>query len=682
MGKKESFSFTDAEIQLNDIIDFLPDATFVVDKDNRLIAWNRAMAEMSGIAAADILGRKKSDWPKPFYGHKRPVLIDLVREPDEVIKKVYPDFVRSRDTISAEIFIPGLKESGIHLWAFAKPLYNAAGDFIGAIESLRDISRLKKTDHTVQRQQHELETVNQELLSANKKLKLSEEKFSKAFNLGPVLITINRVSDSKYVAASNYFLETTGYSRAEVIGRTPFELNIWKNDADRKNLVNALAKNGAVHEVPLLFQSRDKKEYMMLYSAELVSIDNAPHIVSVAVDITDRRKAEEERDRLKNQLYQAQRMESIGRLAGGVAHDFNNLLTAIMGNTQMLMMSETDPKVRSQLEVVLKAASSAADLTRQLLAFSRKQVIEPRLMDLSTHVQKMMKMLDRLIGEDIHLSTQVKTRDAYIKADPGQVEQIVVNLAVNARDAMPDGGAIIIEISQAALDNAYCRRHPYLLPGHYVMLAVSDTGTGIEEAVIKDIFDPFFTTKPSGKGTGMGLSMVYGAVKQNSGCINVYSVPGQGTSFKIYFPKVSTDGAPLPAEDKTETATGGSETILLVEDNNMVRDLTVESLENLGYQILAAASAEAALDMAKAHRGRIHLLLTDVILPGINGRTLSEEVAATRPDTPVLFTSGYTGDLIDHHGILDPGIAFIEKPYTILALSRKIRETLLGSGKE
>lgn len=676
MKKKQPLSFIDSGLQVRDLIDFLPDATFAINSNNQMIIWNHEMELLTGISATDMLCKKKGEYAKSFYNHKPPMLVDLVCESDDVIRQHYPNFVRSRDTISAKVFIPSLKENGIYLWAFAKPLYDQNDNVIGAIESLRDISELKKTDNTIKSQKEELETVNQDLLMANQELQLSEEKFSKAFNLGPVIITISRVSDGQYVAASNFFLKTTGYTREEVIGRTSIELNIWKNEEDRKKVIETVMKTGVVHELPVQFQSKSKRIYLMLFSAEIVNIGEEPHFVSVAIDITERQKAKEERDQMEKQMHQAQKMESIGRLAGGVAHDFNNLLTAIIGSTQMLMASELGEKNNSRLEVILKAADSATDLTRQLLAFSRKQIIEPRLMDLNINVRHMTKMLMRMIGEDIRLSTRIDVPEAPIIADPGQVEQIIVNLAVNARDAMPDGGALILQITEVVLDASYCKSRPYVLPGVYMALTVSDTGMGIKNEDNKKIFEPFYTTKPPGKGTGLGLATVYGAVKQNNGSIEVYSVPEKGTSFKIYFPKVSTHGEALPAEEMQDLPAVGFETILLVEDDTLVRELAVESLKQLGYLVLETSNAEDALKIAKDYDGEIHLLFTDVILPGMNGKSLADALMIIRPDTPVLFTSGYTGDLIDHHGILNKAIAFIEKPYTIYSLSQKIRKTL------
>jgi PAS domain S-box-containing protein len=384
-----------------------------------------------------------------------------------------------------------------------------------------------------------------------------------------------------------------------------------------------------------------------------------------------------ERKRLEEQLIQAQKMESIGRLAGGVAHDFNNILTAISGNAELALMEEDlNPEVAACLKVVEKEAANAAELTKQLLAFSRKQIIEQKLIDLSALIADMEKMLSRLIGEDINLQTFTWPETHLVKVDPGQVHQIIMNLAVNARDAMPNGGSLSIEISPAIIDEAYCQLHGYALPGEYVLLSVCDTGSGMTEEVKKHLFEPFFTTKSPGKGTGLGLATVYGAVKQNNGTIEVHSEPGKGTCFKIYFPKASGDKETLSPVSDEMPPIGGTETILVVEDAASVLNYSRQMLQSLGYRILTASSGEEALRIAQAHSGEIQLLMTDVILPGINGRQLADKLTEQDPGIKVLYCSGYTENAIVHHGVLDPKLHFIGKPFSIPALSRKIRSIL------
>ena len=401
------------------------------------------------------------------------------------------------------------------------------------------------------------------------------------------------------------------------------------------------------------------------------------HSVGLIRDITERREAQAERTRLEGQLQQAMKMEAIGRLAGGVAHDFNNQLTAIGGFVSLVLLKlPPDDPLTEMLLLVQKAADSSAVLTRQLLAFSRKQLIEPRVLDLNEVTASLQTMLARLIGENIVLRTLHGAGLGAVKIDPGQMEQILVNLVVNARDAMPGGGTVLIETSNVELDEEYCRRHPYVQPGHFVMLAISDTGQGMSAAVKAHLFEPFFTTKPKGRGTGLGLATIYGAVKQANGSIEVYSEEGRGTSFKIYLPRVVEKAQQLAVLAPAPQMPGGGETILLVEDEEIVRGLALQILTPLGYTVLAAADGGQALALVEGYPARIDLLLTDVVMPGLNGRELAERLLAIHPETLVLYTSGYTENAIAHHGVIDQGLNFIGKPYTPQALARKLRETL------
>ena len=394
-------------------------------------------------------------------------------------------------------------------------------------------------------------------------------------------------------------------------------------------------------------------------------------------DITDREQAEEERGKLREQLQQAMKMEAVGRLAGGVAHDFNNLLTAIIGNVSLALMklSPSDP-AGGLLAEANKAAESAASLTQQLLAFSRKQIIKPKVLDLNILISDMNRMLVRLIGEDIDLKTVPGADLGLVKVDASQFEQILVNLAVNARDAMPEGGKLLIETVNVDLDAEYCARHPYVRPGRFVMLAVSDTGHGMSREVKKQIFEPFFTTKPKGTGTGLGLPTIYGVVKQARGSIEVYSEVGKGTTFKIYLPRDDAGDAGAPEPSLPMELLEGTETVLFVEDEEIVRDLGVRILKGLGYKVMQASNGDEAIARALEYGDRIDLLMTDVVMPGMHGRELANRLTGIRPETRVLFTSGYTDNAIVHHGVLDEGVAFIGKPYSPSALAKKVRDVL------
>jgi PAS domain S-box-containing protein len=400
----------------------------------------------------------------------------------------------------------------------------------------------------------------------------------------------------------------------------------------------------------------------------------AARMVGATQDITASRLLEE-------QLRQAQKMEAIGQLAGGIAHDFNNLLGVISGYGDLLM-KEIGPQHpgHRRLEQIRRAADRAAGLTRQLLAFSRKQTLQPAVLDLNTVVGDIDNMLRRLIGEHIQFVSALAPKLGKVRADPGQVEQVLVNLAVNARDAMPGGGKLIIETADAFLDRTYLQTHADVRPGPYVVLAVSDTGHGMDAETVSHIFEPFFTTKDPGKGTGLGLSTVYGIVKQSEGLVHVYSEPGRGTTFKVYLPRVDEDGAVERPKVATEAEPGGSETVLLAEDENSLRILIREVLKDAGYRVIEATNAEEAVSRAESHSGPLHLLISDVIMPRMTGRQLAAHVTAKRPGCKVLYMSGYTPEALGHQGLSDPGTHFIEKPFTMNALLRKVRDVLGSDG--
>jgi nitrogen-specific signal transduction histidine kinase/ActR/RegA family two-component response regulator len=392
-------------------------------------------------------------------------------------------------------------------------------------------------------------------------------------------------------------------------------------------------------------------------------------IDGTVIDVTDQRK-------LETHLRQVQKMEAVGRLAGGIAHDFNNLLGVINGYGEMILkrMPAADP-LHPKVAQIVKAGERAAGLTRQLLAFSRQQVLQPKTLDLNAVVSEMDQMLRRLIGEDIDLETRLDAQLGTVRADPGQVEQIVMNLAVNARDAMPDGGRLTIETRNVDLDAEYAATHPPTTPGRYAMLAISDTGSGMDAQVQAHIFEPFFTTKGSTKGTGLGLATVYGVVKQSEGFIWVYSEVGVGPTFKIYLPR--TDAVPeLTAEKKQALAGRNGETALMVEDEAGLRDLLREMLEAGGYVTLVARDGAEALQIADGHKGPIDVLITDVIMPGMTGRAAADVIKEARPAIKVLYLSGYTDEAIIRHGVLGAGAAFLNKPFSSEALLRKVRELL------
>jgi len=393
--------------------------------------------------------------------------------------------------------------------------------------------------------------------------------------------------------------------------------------------------------------------------------------------LTDAARAEAALRVLEEQQRQAQKMEAIGRLASGVAHDFNNLLTAILGSTDLLLEElAADHPGRLEAEETRRAALRAADLTRQLLAFSRQQVLAPQVLDINEVVTNVKKMLRRVIGEHVEVRSVQAPDLGAVRADPGQLEQVLLNLAVNARDAMPRGGRVTIETANADLDETYAAQHAAVAPGRYVMFAVSDTGTGMDAATQTRLFEPFFTTKAKGKGTGLGLATVYGIVKQSGGYIWVYSEPGQGTSMKVYLPRVDAPIEPITPPPPPSGSLRGSETILIVEDQEEVRNLTRRLLEARGYRVLVAASGAEALEVAAPSTERIDLLVTDVIMPRMSGREVALLLGPAQPHMKVLFVSGYPDESIVHHGVLDPGVAFLQKPFTAQTLAQKVRAVL------
>jgi len=511
---------------------------------------------------------------------------------------------------------------------------------------------------------------NAALRSAQEGLRRSEVNFRSLVTNAPYGICRCDAA-GKLLSANPALVSMLGYaSPSELVGRSLptlyAESQQWFTAADYFR--SSQRFTGVIAE----WLRNDRSTIIVRLSGRTIHDEkNTPFFELFAEDITEHRV-------LEQQLRQAQKMEAVGRLAGGIAHDFNNLLMVISGYCEFLLERiGPDPGVRGPAQEIAKAAKRATALTVQLLAFSRKQMLAPKLLDLNAVLTENLKLLNRLIGEDIDLLMIPGGDLGLVKADPGQVEQVIMNLAVNARDAMPHGGSLVIETANVRLDESYARTHAGVEPGEYVMIAVSDTGMGMDSETQTHIFEPFFTTKGP-KGTGLGLSTVYGIVKQSGGYIWVYSELTKGTTFKVYLPRVSPAGetiAPQPPATMAE-APHGQETILLVEDESTVRELTQQYLQGQGYTVFEAADPNVALQISNAHSGPIHLLLTDVIMPGMNGRELAQRITAARAETRVLYMSGYTENAIGHNGTLDEGINLLQKPFTLPSLRARVRLAL------
>lgn len=540
-----------------------------------------------------------------------------------------------------------------------KSMRDAAGAWIGIYGVSRDITERKRAEET---------------------LRVEREKFRSLSEDAPFgMAMIAQDGSFKYINPK--FYEMFGYELSDIPnGRSWFRkaypdpdyrhqaISAWKDD---------FAGSGFGEKRPRIFKIKCKDGSEKIINFISVQLQTGENLMTCE-DITDLKQAEAALRQTEEQLRQSQKMEAIGGLAGGIAHDFNNLLTVIKGFAELsfLGLDANDP-LRGNIEEIRKASERASSLTRQLLAFSRRQILELKVVNLNSLIQDIDKMLRRILGEDIDLVYRFSEDAGKVKTDPGQIEQVILNLAVNARDAMPSGGVLIIETSSAELPQTYAQTHIDINPGHYVMLSVTDNGSGIPPGVRDRIFEPFFTTKEKGKGTGLGLSTVYGIVKQSGGHIHVYSEPGLGTTFKIYFPKVEEEEDSLQPEQDGIPLFKGSETILLVEDEPAVRELAARILRDRGYLVYEAPDGQETLKMVHNHPDRkIHLLLTDVVMPGMSGRVVADRLKHSMPGMKVLFISGYTDNAIVHHGVLDKGVNFIQKPFTPETLARKVREVL------
>ena len=511
-------------------------------------------------------------------------------------------------------------------------------------------------------------------------LRQSEEKYRRIFENSVVGI-FQSTPQGRFLKVNPTFAQMLGYDSPEdvVSGISDIATQYYLHPEDRHRFQQVLAARGQVEN--LEFQAR-RKDGTAVWLSNSARVDRGKdgaieQYEGIVLDISERRQAETERERLQAQLLQARKLETVGRLAGGVAHDFNNMIAVISGYAE-IALNRVDPAdpMHGDLDEILSAARRATDITRQLLAFARGQTAAPRVLDLNESVEATLKMLRRLIGEDIDLAWRPGAGLWSVKFDSSQLDQLLANLCINARDAIAGVGKVTIETANVDFNQAFCDDHPEFAVGQYVMLAVSDDGCGMDGETRRHLFEPFFTTKPVGQGTGLGLATVYGIVRQNEGLINVYSEPGQGTTFKIYLPRHVGPRERSGDEASLETPMGRGETILLVEDETSVLKLGQMMLAGLGHRVLAASGVDEALALAEAHAGQIHLLITDVVMPEMNGRDLAQRLQMICPEFKVLFMSGYTADIITERGGLEDGINFVQKPFSRQELAVKVREVL------
>jgi len=547
------------------------------------------------------------------------------------------------------------KKDGESYWVSASigPITNAAGRITHFIATEENITARKESEEALQR---------------------SEARYRSLVEGATYGIYRSGV-DGRFIDVNSALVGMLGYdSESELLALDP-ATDVYQETGDSRELAERLARKSRV-QMETVWKRKDGSQITVALSGRLVSLPSESDSVEVMVeDVT-------ERQRLERQFRQAQKMEAVGQLAGGVAHDFNNLLTVIGGYVDLLQENpRLDGPMRRDLTDIRSATDRAASLTRQLLAFSRRQMLQPVVLDLNEVIVDLRKMLERVIGEDVHLLTKLHPALGRVRADPGQIEQVLINLVVNARDAMPGGGKLTLETTNVELDEDYSRRHVAAEPGAYVMFSVSDDGSGMDEETRSRIFEPFFTTKERGKGTGLGLSTVFGIVKQTGGFIWVYSELGQGTTFKIYLPRVDEPASRVELSRAEKDALVGTETILLVEDEESLRTLAARILGQCGYRVLTATEAAEALVLSQRHEGPIHLMVTDVVMPQTSGPELAKRLGILRPEMKVLYMSGYAENGIVHHGVLQEDASFLQKPFDRKSLARKVRKVLDSPGQ-
>jgi two-component system sensor histidine kinase EvgS len=651
-----------------DVLDAAPALIAVHDTDHNIVWANKAYLKTTGLSLQEIEGKKcYSVWRlgKPCRGC--PVTLSIEDgEPHE-----------AELTPQNQDHWPISQGSWLSKSA---PLKDAEGRVIVAVETAYDITDRKRAEDALKQLTTELATrIRQrtaELDEAGAVLRIAFDHSP----IGKALVA----PDGRFLNGNAALCRILGYSKEELLTKTFQEVTHPDDlEADLANVKQVLAGEIDTYEMEKRYLHNGGNLVWAQLNVSLVrdSAGQPLFFIAQIQDLTKRKQAEKEQEELRAQFMQAQKMEAVGRLAGGVAHDYNNMLSVIIGYSELSIdKMEPENPLRDDLKEILNAADRAKDITRQLLAFARRETIAPEVLDLNATVKSFLKLLRRLIGEDIDLAWNPGAGLWRVKLDPAQVDQLLANLCVNARDAISGVGKITVETKNIIFDEAYCAIHAGFKPGEFVMLAVSDDGHGMDKEIRDKIFEPFFTTKPLGQGTGLGLGTVYGVVKQNGGFINVYSEPDKGTTFHLYLPRHVGKAAKVQKQRTAEIPYGHGETILVVEDEVSILNLTRKMLEELGYSVLTAGRPGDALQLAEEHAGKIDLLITDVVMPEMNGKELAERLRGLYPALKYLFMSGYTANVIAHHGILDEGIHFIQKPVSKKDLAAKVREALEKSG--
>jgi PAS domain S-box-containing protein len=630
----------ESEGRYRTLVHTLPDAITVADPAGNITYVSPTTLHFYGYETEnEVFGHNILEWVHLNYQEQALNQMEMVLNGGFITNQEYLLYKKDGTTFFAEVSASCLK--------------NSQGHTTGILVVVRDISERKEAEEQLLYQANLLQNVSDAIVATDLNFEITSwNQAAEALYGWPAREAIGQPVHE--ILQTEY-----PYEQYEQMQRRLLEQGIWKGEVIQKH------KDGAAINI--------------LASVSLIKDSTGKPVGAVAAlrDITERKQAEKAQAKLEEQLRQAQKMESIGRMAGGVAHDFNNLLTVIQGYCGLMQAQiPSESPLLEDLKQIQRTGERATALTRHLLAFSRKQILAPTPLDLNSLVTNLRKMLERLIGEDITLSTLLQPGLWTIIADPGQIEQVIMNLAVNARDAMPTGGMLTIETSNVQLDENYLRTQLEAPSGSCVMLAVTDTGCGMDESVLAQIFEPFFTTKEQGKGTGLGLATAYGIIKQSGGDITVYSEPGQGATFRIYLPAGEGTMSDLAVPQASAVIRGGNETILLVEDEETVRKLARTALQGRGYAILEASHGGEALSLFEQHQELIDLLVTDVVMPRMSGRELAEQLKALQPQLKVLFMSGYTDDAIVRHGLLAAEVEYLSKPFSLNSLASKVREVL------